>query len=445
MHKVIYGKIGRSMILDELKYGPVGGDNEPLALLLKLANRHPDTEFVVGCRWSGDKAARERLPKNITLPNIPKVTPRNTYKNGERIFDPSQRPWVGFADELAPHFVEAGGVIMWAGQMGTSNVPIPRVEDISDMTNPQDAFMTYVGPITLNINMWRNVDESRREVWLCADPRNYMKARDLKWPVPPVLAQHIETHQQKHYRWGDWRQPHELGYHATWDDSTPNSNVWVVNHEYLYSQLEIVGIPDDWNDDLWLDFGERQGFGILINEARSYVGLDRKSIMRDWVMPWVDADNIRGKWSAKSMEELGISPEPILHKTIPDFLSRFHATFTTPSSGSGWATTKWWEAAALGTVCFCHPNWDDQGHVVPTLAAVEAGVLDDDPALKHLTSWLRPSTPQELYERVKAVCSSQGTYEWLRDQQYKLYRRAIAEQRAIKMIEERVPAWSASS
>ena len=433
--RVLYGKIGRSLILEPAKFGPVGGDNEPLALLLRLAQRRPDVEFVVASRWSGSEEAIESLPPNVILPPVPKVKPRNTYKDGARLFDGDARPWEPQQEILAPYFKDADAVVMWAGQMGTSNVPIPKLEDRRILTNPQDCFMTYCAPVTLNINEWRDQDpHGRQEIWLCADPRNYLKARDLKWPPAPVIGQYSMFCTQKHERWGDERSPQELGFNATWNAE----HVWVTKHEYRYEALEIVGIPDSWNVSLWRDARDRKPFGVLINEARSYVGLDRATITKDWIMPLIhESTDIRGKWSESGMKKIGTEPTPLIHHLIPDFLTSFRSTITTPSSGSQWATTKWHEAARLGTICFCHPKWDGQGHVIPTLDAVNAGVWDHNPEVKHLARWLRPEDPAELAARVKVVAESDETYEWLRDAQYRLASWYHAENRAIKEIERR--------
>lgn len=433
MTRVLYGKIGRTMALDPAKWGAVGGDNEPVNLLLELAHRHPDVEWVLGTRYA--VTSRVELPSNITLPDLPKLTSRNSYPGGVRKHDPSVNPWEETAEALRPYFRDADGVVMWAGQMGTSNLPIPKVEDRSILTEPQDSFMSYVGPTTLNINEWRDPDPlNREEIWLCSDPRNYLKAREVKWPPRhPIMSQYTWTREQRHERFGDPRDPAYCSFSGEWDRGT-----WLSPHRYTYDALEIVGIPD-WVPER--DFDERDPFRILINETRGYVALNRADVVRAWVRVLLNEEqtNIHGKWTPKGAESAGIAlPKPLHHSEVPDFLGGARCTFTTPASGSEWATAKPHEAFRLGTVCFFHPKYDAQGHIVPTLEAVEAGVIDHDPELKELARWLRPSTPNDLLARVDAVSSSRTTYEWLRDAQLRLEARFRTEQRAVKEIERRL-------
>lgn len=435
MKRIIYGKIGRSIILNQDKFGPVGGDMEPIFTLDHLARRHPDIEWVVGSRWTGDPSG---LPSNVTLPPLPKVEPRNHYdKAGNRFYDESRQPWAAFEEVLRPYFETADGVVLWAGQMGTTNYPIPKVEDRSILTSPQDSFMTYCAPILQNLNRWRDVDpRAHEEVWLVSDARNYLKARDIKWPPGEIISHYDTVKKQPHERYGDERQPEEFKdlFNAHW--RAPG--VWEADHHYKYYGLEIVsGVPETWAPEL--GFEDRRDFGIVINEARSYVGTNRAPIVRDWVVPLLKAPtDIVGKWSPSGVEVIGITPLVISHEHVPTWSGRYKCTLTTPSSGSGWATTKWWEMAAVGTVCFCHPKWDDQGHIIPTTAALDANVWDQEPALEHFFRWLRVETPAELAAKVKAVSESRETYEWLRDMQSWWLAKARHDDRALSEIERRL-------
>jgi hypothetical protein len=138
--------------------------------------------------------------------------------------------------------------------------------------------------------------------------------------------------------------------------------------------------------------------------------------VRAWAVP-LDPAFIHGKWTPAGQETVGREITPVHHSEVPRVASSIKSTLTTPGSGAAWATCKPHESFALGTVCFFHPGYDAQGHIIPTLAAVEAGSVDDQPDLKELTRWLRVSTPEDLAARVAAVHSSRETYEWLRDAQ----------------------------
>ena len=41
------GKIGKSVLFDESKWGPIGGDNEAPKLIRKTAELNPDDTFII--------------------------------------------------------------------------------------------------------------------------------------------------------------------------------------------------------------------------------------------------------------------------------------------------------------------------------------------------------------------------------------------------------------
>jgi hypothetical protein len=118
------------------------------------------------------------------------------------------------------------------------------------------------------------------------------------------------------------------------------------------------------------------------------------------------------------------------------------STFTTPSSGSGWATTKPWQAFAHGTVCFFHPEYDTQGHIIPTLAQANDDVYcadhGVDEGLRHLARWLRVRDSAELYKRVHELDANHDAWWWLVQKQRRLYDRACDKLMHVKMIERRL-------
>lgn len=432
MTKIAYSKLGRSVLLDSGKWGEVGGDNEPLHLLLELAARNPDVEWIVAGRHSGDPG---NLPANVTVPNLEEVK--------------ADKTGAAFTELIATIYAEADGAVSWLGQHGTSNMPIPQDKDPAKLTNPQEWSRRYAGPIIEGLN---RADDRYEPVWLAADPRNYLKARDLKWypsPDAPVLGQFDFTRSQRHYRFVDPRPPSAFDARrvsgselSCWSSDrlkqsgVPPSNFWISEHSYVYSGLELTGVPH-WEDDpeLQLPWADRVHFGIIINEARSYVNpkVARAPIVRDWVNPLKPAF-FHGTWK----EEDGLatigreSVEPVSYTELAPVMARAKSTLTTPSSGSGWATAKWWESAALGVVCFIHPEHDTQGHIVPLHGD---GRSDTENVF---IDWLRPRTPQELWSRVKAVHESQETYEWLRDLQFKWLAAARQRNQCVTTIEQRL-------
>ena len=405
------------MPLDPRKWGQVGGDNEAPALLLTLARRWPEHEFVIIGRNPGEDPQALGYPTNVvnpwhSMPNAAKEIHR------EAGGDMEMRTALLY-DRIRPWTDQMNGVIMWAGQHGTSNQPIPKVGAPDELTRPQESFVNYAGFLIRAINDWRTRDPfTNREVWLCADVRNYLKCRDLKYPPMGILAQYEFIKTEKHFRWNDpaepWINETDPIAGAAWSEP----NVWAANHRYYYSRLEIVGIPTDIAVDL--RFADRGHFGVLINENRTYVPKSRKEIVRDWVLPLAPAW-LHGKWTDKSLEALGVDIQPTPYNGIWDKLRSVRATLTTPASGSGWATAKPWEAFAVGTVCFFHPDYDDEGFI-----------LADAPS--ELRQWLRVESATDLAARVAAVNSDENLWRWLVTMQRDHFDHAVREQRCVNAI-----------
>lgn len=432
--RVGYGKIGRVIEVDPAKWGGTGGDNEGAALLLTLARRHPDVTWVCIGRNSGWKPP---------LPNI--ENPWQAWQKEVKFprgVTPSTVDHIMRLDAVTmPTIAALDGQVMWLGQHGTSNSPIPKVDDRSVLTSPQISFVHYSSFILRGINAWRRSDPlEREEVWLIADPRNYVKARDLKWPRRnPILGQFDWKRQEWCERYGDPRTPDECGFTADHIDGK-----WRAYDHYVGSGLELVGIPE--RQDPGPSWEERDhDFGILINEARNYgmrPEMTRLHAMQHYVKP-LHPSWVHGTWTKPSLDQLGMRIS-----MIPDYwdifkmFQRTKATFTTPSSGSQWATAKPWESFSNGVICFFHPMYDTQGHIIPVLNKLKHDEYDE---VSHLATWLRVKNPDDLAKKVKAVTTSRETYEWLRAAQFHYFLKAQEEMRCVRTIESRLGLPTASS
>lgn len=456
MGKIIgYGKLGRSMPLTLDKCGNLGGDVEMVAVAKELALRHPDDWIYLVGRNSGEHPLDVSLPRNVINPWIhwgPKLKERVAEAGLKGVvLTPDKQLKLAriFDDIVGDTFERLDAMVMWVGQHGTSNTPIPKVSDPSQLTKPQDWCAWYSGFMLRGINRWRDKDPwNREEINLNADARNLHKMRDLKWPLRhPVLGQYRSSKTLKHERYGAGREGFKR-FHS-WDGDDIFGRRWADYMGYerggetwqsrvctTYARLEVNGLrPGTPFGDL-ISFDpswDRPGdLGLFINEARS-IGirpeLQRKTILRDWVLP-LDPYFIHGTWSQTSLTELGIPRAGIHPAPWNQYYPLLHSvrcTFTTPSSGSGWATAKPWEAFAAGTVCFFHPEYDTQDNILS----------DADPDLR---SWLRVATPEELATRIKHLGTQSGRndWSWLITQQRRHFDRALEELTYMKMIEERI-------
>lgn len=450
MGKIIgYGKLGRSMPLTLEKCGNLGGDVEMVAVVKELALRHPEDEFVLLGRNSGETPSDVGLPTNILNPwahNTDHVPYRSmdAWKrrldtaialDGDikgQVLTPERQLRLAkiFDDITFPIFHHLDGMVMWVGQHGTSNTPIPKVDDPTTLTKPQDWCAWYSGFMLRGINHWRNTRGpwEYEEVCLNADARNRHKMRDMKWPLRhPILAQFNSSKNLKHERYEGETIP-DNGWQKYATDI--GQNTWQSTVRDTYVRLEINGLRSgtpfgdliSFNDD-WHRPGN---FGLFINEARS-IGirpeLQRKTIMESWVLP-LNPFFIHGTWSSEPYKS-NIKPAP-----WDQYYPRLHSvrcTLTTPSSGSGWATAKPWEAFAAGTVCFFHPEYDTQNNI-----------LGDAP--QFLQNWLRVQSSGQLRNRVDYLNTIEGRSHWyaIIDAQRKHFDQALNDLTYMKMIEERI-------
>lgn len=411
------------MPLSLAKCGTLGGDVEKYAVIKELASRHPDDTFVLVGRNSGESPSEVGLPENVRNPwslwreelriELARAGIRGnlTVAEHDKVIDI-------FRYLMKNIWQELDGLVLWTGQHGSSNMSIPKIDDPTDRTKPQDWCAFYAGYILDGVNQFRmGRAHTHDAVWLNADARNRHKMRDLKHPLThPVLTQYNFWHDLKHEQY---------------DGSAVRTST-VTN---VYSQLEINALaPGTPFGDLVRfenGFTRKHAFGMFINEARAIgvkKGMSRLDAVRDWVVPLINAERpiwVHGTWSNASQAELGFEIVPAPWDQYFPLLNDTLCTFTTPSSGSGWATTKPWEAFAAGTVCFFHPAYDTQNNI-----------LKDAP--QGLADWLRVSTPRQLKNRVAAVAANPETFRWLITKQREHFDRAMIEKRYLRMIEKRL-------
>jgi len=392
--RVGYGQLGRSINFREEKWSAVGADNETPLYLHHLANKYPDIEWVIVTRNSGECPQDVGYPPNVTNPW---TASWDGIKQELKALMPDKVAAMKvYAERVVPWFEELDGLVLWAGQHGTSNFPIPKVGERDVVTSPQDSFFYYCAPILMGINAFRDRDPLKyEEIWLLPDSRNYLKARDLKWPLRhPVLCQYDFSRTEKNERYEDPRTPVECGFDPM-STVVDDHSVWLAMQRYEYSRLEISGILPEAIGDVFSDHWDRPGhFGLFINEARSYVKENRFDIVRDWVLP-LDPWFLHGTWPKESQQRLGREITTAPRADYYPMLKSVRCTFTTPSSGSGYATTKPWEAFAAGTVCLFHPKYDDQGWIIPTKPTTGSDRLN------FLSQMLRVDSPAQLRERVE--------------------------------------------
>jgi len=427
-----YAKLGRSMPLQLANCGSLGGDHEMVPTLKLLAERHPDVDFLLVGRNSGEEPTDVGLPENVLNPWRTWAPILRQRLNADGLnysnltIDDHLRVRQLMVDLTRDTFASLDEIVMWIGQHGTSNSPLPSIRDRATLTKPYDWATLYAGYLLHNVNAWRDVDPiAREEVLLNSDARNYVKFRDAAWAwCHPVLSQYTFTSTAKHERYGRGDELLAAFPAKSYD------GIWESRVRNVYARLEISSLVPGtpFGDTLRFDdtWDGRDAFGIVVNETKREVAPQRSRLraLQEYVLP-LEPAWVHGHWSEASRRILNREIEPLPLADYPGTMHTVHSTLTTPASGSGWATAKPWEAFALGVVCFFHPRYDDQDHV-----------LNDAPTELH--DFLRVKSPKELARRVHMVHADREVWTWAVTLQRRHFEDAIAALDYLKIIESRL-------
>lgn len=467
--RIGYAKIGRSIGMDPDKFG-FQGDAEAPNLLRRLALRNPDTTFVLVGRNSGG---------DMCLPNV-KNPWDNVYQGGTYYNSPSDKAKARLEERFPDatyhaykhgkgtgFFVERkgrerdiaisniisrlDGIIVHAGQMGTSHISIPpsnttwleaEVDPARILTMPQISSQAYGTYLVEGLNELGNLTNGKAPVvWLCADPRNFLKDRSYKWPmgVGRILAQYSYNREQRHERFKDPRSPRDVDYHREpyWARTDRGGEIWIVKHQYVHADLELMILPDDWPSWGQPTFDDRSHFGIASTSFGIDPGPKRSELIRDYFLTLGYKVEVWGKWDAISLMDVPAGTVQLNHPTqFQRLLESWRVTAALPPIGSGWTAAKPWQCFAANVACFFIGKLDDHGWMLPTRTWTSGcniqrlgnglySVRDDwtDDELK-LASILRVKSVAEFHQRAIELANDKEKWYWvIRTQRQLLTRR----------------------
>lgn len=474
------------MSFDSGRWG-MQGDAEAPNLLMRLARRNSDVEWVIVGKNSGDGWSTE---PNIINPwrdecrgqpynnvSVKQTPPENVpfipYRGSGGGF------WVNVEAyerdlRVAAQIEKLDGVIVHVGQHGTSHVPIPQSnttwadarENPELITAPQLWSRNYGEYMVRGLNALADRhDGDVPIIYIITDPRNYLKARDIKWPTGTrqILAQYQYTRRARHERYLDPRPPHVFTRTVSdeYDSSSldRDGEIWESEHRYVYGGLELMILPDDWRSWGPADFHQRLPAGIAstsFSDGRIGKEPRRSELIRDFLLLNYPNAEIFGKWDPTSLKDVPdgavIQNKP---EQFPELLNRWRVTLSLPALGSSWTVSKVYQCFAARVVCFMVDRLDDQGWLLPSLVSTpgtslvagrvggtghEAPLFSvrDDWTEKdiQLTRWLRVLTPSDFGARASYVNSNQDTWNWLVNAQRDLLERRWNEHRTEVMIED---------
>lgn len=435
--RIGYAKLGRSMTLETTQFG-FQGDAEAPQLLDRLARRNPNVTWVLVGRSRGE----------IDIPNVenPWIGAPRRPKPGDDGFVP--------VDECEQNIIELirslDGCVVHMGQHGTSHISIPMagikwddaLKDTSKhFTTPLLWAQAYGRYLIDGLNQLGDRTNGKAPVvWLCTDPRNYMKARDVKWPtgLDKILAQYSYTRAQKHERFRDTRTPDELGF-GHMAEQERDGELWMATHTYKYADLELMILPDNWKELGTAGFSDRSEIGIASTSFANGTGKEprRSELIRDIMLNAFPQAEIFGKWDAKSLEDV---PQGAVTLNQPqeffDLLNRWRVSLSLPALGSSWTVAKPYQLFASRVVCFMYGRLDDQGWVLPTrydtsgkyvgtAAGVKLYSIRDDwtESELELAGWLRVHDADEFRVRAHRAMTDIDTWTWLVSTQWNLLNR----------------------
>jgi hypothetical protein len=472
------------MKFDNTRWG-FQGDAEKPNLLHRLADRNPDVKFVV----VGHNDAGEFIQPNIENPwhnareKAAAMPPVNDgyYRTPFPPYWTAKPAWwcsevSGFEDDLVKLISELDGIIIHVGQHAPTQIRIPQTGNTwqETFTNPDldankvyDSMQTYCRYIIRGINALGDKTLGQAPVvWLVPDPRNYIKARDIKWTSGTwdILAQYTFTRNQRHERYCDPRTPADVATQGQFDWPSDRDVVrlerggelWNAKHNYRHCDLELMILSDHWTEVRWTRFSDRVPAGVATTSTKASVMGEkrrRSQLVNDYLLAAFPDAEVYGKWDKASLDDV---PVETLRETTPDefyeLLDRFRVTLSLPIVESGWSVAKQYQCWAARSVCFMVEQVDDQGWTLPsrrkTAGTKSVGNIHDQEfysvrddwtnADLILAYWLRVETPDEFAQRAKIASTDEGWWNWLTNQQLDLLSRRWNAKLLERTIEERL-------
>lgn len=479
--RIGYACVGRTMKFDGSRWG-FAGDAEKPQLLHRLADRNPDVKWVV----VGHNDAGEFLEPNVenawlnareraaATPPRPPDQP-GYYRTPFAPYWTAKPAWwcsevSGLEDDLVELISDLDGIVLHVGQHAPTQLRIPQTGNTwqrtwsdpnLDANKVYDSMQTYCRYLIRGLNALGDRTLGRAPVvWLVPDPRNFIKARDVKWPsgTDDVLAQYTFERRQRHERFMDPRTPYEFlpGVRRHDVRLEREGELWNARHRYRHCDLELMILPDHWPEVRWRPYAERVSVGVATTSTKASVlgeGRRRSQLVNEYLLAAFPDAEVYGKWDKESLADV---PDGTVRDTTPDefyeLLNRFRVTLSLPIVESGWSVAKQYQAWAARSVCFMVEQVDDQGWTLPSRRPV-AGThrvgetknvafysarddwTDEDLLLAY---WLRVETSQEFWQRARIASTDQTWWTWLTGQQLDLLSRRWNARLLERTIEERL-------
>lgn len=464
--RIGYACLGRTMKFEQGRWG-FQGDAEKPNLLYRLAKRNPDIDWVVVGHNDGSHEL-DKIPNIYNLWHGAResaaVTPPRSdgfYRTPFAPYWTGKPAWwcsevSGFEDDLVQLISRLDGMVIHVGQHAPTQLRIPQAartwnetftNSTLDGNRVYDSMQAYCRYIVRGINAMGDLSLGKTPVvWLVPDPRNYLKARDVKWPTgtDDMLAQSMYKRSQRHERYQDYRDPNALGFRSVAlerQNEVGEYELWNAQHKYRHADLELMILPDNWETWGQSGFDDRSPAGVATTSTKASVlgeGRRRSQLISEYLLSTFPNAEVYGKWDDASLRDV---PPNTLRETapdeFPDLLNRWRVTVSLPIVESDWSVAKGYQCWAARVACFYIQQVDAQGWTLPSRRKApgtkEVGAIGemkfysvrDDWTKDDITlaSWLRVETAQEFKTRADLVSTDGAVWAWIVRQQRDLLKR----------------------
>lgn len=339
MKNIAFAKIGKSIKFNNTSYSPIGGDNEPGAVLRALANSNPDkTFYLVG------RSDFSRLPEDKRFDQFPYDNVIDCFGGSGSVCD---NPGY-LCDWFSSRNITIDFGFMMIGQIGTVTIPnkVQQIKDRTLIASVIDMTKNYATP-TIN---WLNENHNIKWIEIINDPR-YTKAQTRDFISEPVksLGQFNYTYTHSRIK------------------SFEDQDRFDVEHNAVYAGMETAFCIDRKYPKDISSIKKTNDMTIILNEGTP----SRYNQLNEWILSNFNNVEVYGRWE----NELAISDSRFKGSLHIDEVQKkvlsSKYTFIIPIA-KGWVTSKYIEMIHAGCIPFFHPEYDEQRHLdVPEILRVK--------------------------------------------------------------------------
>lgn len=367
MLKIGFGKIGKSILFDNKKWGMIGGDAAPSVLLLALAELNPDITFYLIGKSDYSKLSKEDIVELVPNNNIV-----NVWQNSKAV---NKEPDTYVLDYFNKNNIKLDYCVFLSGPSGQCTLE-NFMKTIKGGTTaiPLYSFKNYVGYYTRFLN-----ETKTPYITIAEDPRyTPIKARDLIERERLILGQFNETKKIKHLR-------------ALDDHTNIHSDIQIK-----YSGVERITMLGATKPSFDIFTKPRSiKFQIYMNGVTDTGAEDRKKIMDEYVHKYFKDTKVYGEWDASLYGDIY---KKVKMTDCVDELYDTKYTLIVPVQ-KGWVTSKFWKMIQYGIVPFFHKYYDSQKHL-------------------KVNEYLRVNSPEELRDKIEELEANEDLYKKIQSELY---------------------------